>query len=109
MIGHFRFAFNAADAGCSAALGGPDESFLRREEFVPVVDGADVGIAGVGPAFAGGVGDHYFGFLADVVVGFAEGDCVSVGLRHFAAVEAGNAGGFGEEDVRFGEDPVDLK
>ena len=71
---------------------------------MPVVDGADVGIAGVGAALAGGVGDHDFGFGADVVVGFGEGDGVVVGLGHFAAVEAGDAGGWGEQDVGFGED-----
>ena len=75
------------------------ERFGRGEKFVPVVDGADVGIAGVGAALAGGVGDHDFGFGADVGVGFGERDGVAVGLGHFAAIEAGDAGSFGEEDV----------
>src|SRR5580693_10381909 len=99
MIGHFRFAFNAADAGGAATFGGPHERFRRREELVPVVDGANIGVAGVGAALTGGIGDHYFGLFADVVVGFAERDGVAVRLRHFAAVEAGNAGGLGEEDT----------
>src|SRR5208283_5361342 len=76
------------------------------EEFVPIVDGADVGIAGVGAAFAGGVGDHDFGFGADVGVGFGEGDGVAVGFRHFATVEAGDAGGGGEHHLRFRENVI---
>ena len=70
------------------------------EEFVPVEDGADVGVAGIGAAFAGGVGDHDFGFFADVVVGFGEGDGVAVGFGHLAAIEAGDAGRGGEEGAR---------
>src|SRR6266481_6424466 len=97
VLGHGGFAFDAADAGGCAAFADPVEAagiaFGSGEEFVPVVDGADVGVAGVGAAFAGGVGDHDFGFGTDVVVGFGEGNGVVVGLGHFAAVEAGNAGG----------------
>src|SRR5579871_3824462 len=85
MIGHFRFAFNAADAGGAAAVSGPIKRFLGREKFVPVVDRADVGVAGVGAAFPGRIGDHHLGFLADVVVGFAQRDGIAVGLRHLAA------------------------
>src|SRR6266481_8743842 len=107
VFGHGGFAFDAADAGGCAAMADPVEAvgvaFGSGEEFVPVVDGADVGVAGVGAAFAGGVGDHDFGFFADVVVGFGKGDDVVVGLGHFAAVEAGDAGRGGEEVARFGE------
>ncbi len=71
---------------------------------MPVVDGTYVGIAGVGAAFAGGVRDHDFGFGADVGVGFGEGDGVVVGLGHFSAIEAGDAGGGGEEGVGFCQD-----
>src|SRR6266478_4450349 len=105
VFGHGGFAFDAADAGGCAALADPVEAagvaFGCGEEFVPVVDGADVGVAGVGAAFAGGVGDHDFGFGADVGVGFGEGDGVVVGLGHFAAIEAGDAGRGGEEGLRF--------
>src|SRR5882724_8897573 len=102
VFGHGGFAFDAADAGSCAALADPVETariaFGSGEEFVPVVDGADVGVAGVGAAFAGGVGDHDFGFLADVIVGFGEGDGVVVGLGHFSAIEAGDARGMREKD-----------
>ena len=74
---------------------------------MPVVDGADVGIAGVGATLAGRVGDHDFGFGADVGIGFAESDGVVVGLGHFAAVEAGDAGGGGEERLGFFKDAVE--
>ena len=63
---------------------------------MPVVDGTHVGIAGVGAALAGRVGDHDFGFGANVGVGFAESDGVAVAFGHFAAVEAGDARGLGE-------------
>ena len=102
------FAFDAADAGGAAAVGGPFERFRRREQFMPVVDGTHVGIAGVGAALARGVGDHDFGFGADVVVGFAESDGVAVALGHFAAVEAGDAGGLGEHDGGLGQDVDDI-
>ena len=59
---------------------------------MPVVDGADVGVAGIGAAFAGGVGDHDLGFFADVVVGFGEGDGVAVGLGHFRPSRPGMRG-----------------
>jgi len=105
VIGHGGFALDTADAGSGATLTDPFEAagiaFRSGEEFVPVEDGADVGIAGVGAAFAGGVGDHHFGFLADVVVGFGEGDGVAIGFGHFAAVEAGDARSGGEEDLGF--------
>src|SRR6267378_2310295 len=107
VFGHGGFAFDAADAGGCAAFADPVEAagiaFGSGEEFVPVVDGADVGVAGVGAAFAGGIGDHDFGFGTDVVVGFGESDGVVVGLRHFATVEAWDAGGGREEVAGFGE------
>src|SRR5258708_27174645 len=107
VFGHGGFAFDAADAGGCAALADPVETagvaFGGGEEFVPIVDGADVGVAGVGAAFASGVSDHDFGFGADVVVGFGEGDGVVVGLGHFAAIEAGDAGSGGEESLGLGE------
>jgi len=87
-----------ADPGEAAGV-----AFGGGEEFVPVEDGADVGVAGVGAAFAGGVGDHDFGFLADVVVGFGKGDGVVVGLGHLSTVEAGDAGSGGEEVAGLGE------
>src|SRR5467141_1750014 len=101
VFGHGGFAFDAADAGGCAALADPVETagvaFGGGEEFVPIVDGADVGVAGVGAAFASGVSDHDFGFGADVVVGFGEGDGVIVGLRHFATVQAWDARGGSEQ------------
>ena len=49
IVGHGSFAFDAADASSCAAAADPVEAtgiaFAGREEFVPVVDGADVGIA----------------------------------------------------------------
>src|SRR5260221_7182369 len=103
VFGHGGFAFDAADGGGCAAGADPVEAagvaFGSGEEFVPVVDGADVGVAGVGAAFAGGVGDHDFGFGADVGVGFGEGDGVVVGLGHLSTVETGDAGRGGEEDT----------
>src|SRR5258708_18447609 len=112
VFGHGGFAFDAADAGGCAACADPVEAagvaFGRGEEFVTVVDGADVGVAGVGAAFASGVGDHDFGFGADVVVGFGEGDGVVVGLGHFAAIEAGDSGSMGEEMAGFDEDVGDF-
>ena len=80
VVGHFGFAFDAADACGAATFCGPVEGFLGRKELVPVVDGADIGIAGVGAALAGGIGDHDFCFGPDVGVGFGQGDGVSVGL-----------------------------
>ena len=110
IFGHGGFALDAADGGGGAALADPVEAagiaFGRGEEFVPVEDGADIGIAGVDTALACGVGDHDFGFFADVVVGFGEGDGVAVGLGHFAAVEPGDAGGWGKENLRFLEHRV---
>src|SRR6266403_2294504 len=92
VFGHGGFAFDAADTGGCAALADPVEAagiaFGSGEEFVPVVDGADVGVAGVGAAFAGGIGDHDFGFGSDVVVGFGESDGFVVVLRHLRTVEA---------------------
>src|SRR5579862_1879074 len=96
VVGHFCFALNAADASGAAAFGGPVQSGLRRKQFMPIVDGADVRVAGVGAALAGRVGDHDFGFFADVVVGFGEGDGVAVGLGHLAAVQAWDTRGLGE-------------
>src|SRR5215468_8623473 len=106
IFGHGRLAVDAADARRRAAGANPLQTagvaFGRGKKFVPVIDGADVGIAGVGAALAGGVGDHDFGFFADVMVGFRERDGVAVGLGHFAAVQARDTGGFGEHDVWFG-------
>ena len=53
-------------------FGGPCERFRRREELVPVVDGADVGIAGIGASLARRIGDHHLRFVANVIVGFAQ-------------------------------------
>src|SRR5580698_4128301 len=80
MIGHFRFAFNAADARCAATMSSPIERFLWRKELVPVVDGANVWIARVGSALTGRIGDHHLGLLANIVVRFAQRDGVSVRL-----------------------------
>src|ERR1700732_1937018 len=82
VVGHFCFALDAADASGAAAFGSPVQCGLGRKQFVPIVDGTHFGIARVGAALAGGVGDHDFGFLADVVVGFGKGDGVAVGLGH---------------------------
>src|SRR5260221_3105539 len=112
VLGQGGFAFDADDGGGCAAGADPVEAagvaFGSGEEFVPVVDGADVGVAGVGAAFASGVGDHDFGFGADVGVGFGEGDGVVVGLGHFATIEAWDAGGGGEEVAGFGEYVIEL-
>ena len=70
IIGHGRFALDAADARGAAALRRPLQRLRRREEFMPVVDRTHVRISGVGAALAGGIGDHHFGLLANVVVAF---------------------------------------
>src|ERR1700757_2961349 len=104
VVGHGGFAFDAANGSGAAALGGPGQRCGWGEEFVPVVDGAEVGIAGVGATLPGGVRDHDFGLSANVGVGFGESDGVVVGLGHFAAVEAGYAGSGSEEEVGLCED-----
>src|ERR1700722_17355331 len=86
MIGHFPFAFNAADARCAATVSGPIERFLPRKELVPAVDRANVWIARVGSALTGRIGDHHLRLLANVVVGFTQRDRVAVRLRHLAAI-----------------------
>ena len=95
VFGHGRLALDAADASGGAALADPVEAARvalgSGKEFVPIKDRADVGIARVVAALAGGVGDHHFGLFADVVVGFGEGDGVAVGFGHFAAVKPGDA------------------
>ncbi len=103
-VGGPAFAFDAADAGGRAAFVDFRQGFLGREDFVQVANGAFVGVAGVGAADAGGVGDHGLELGANFGLGVAEEDGVAVALGHLAAVGAGEFGRWGEEDLGFGED-----
>src|ERR1700677_37095 len=107
MIGHFRFAFNAADARCTATVSRPIKRLSRREEFVPVVNGANVGIAGISSPLTSRIGDHHLRLLADFVVRLAQRDGVAVGLRHLPPVKARYPGSFCEHRFRFGQNVSD--
>src|SRR5712671_4941985 len=70
---------------------------------MPVVDRTHVRISRIGTALARWVGDHDFGPGANVGVAFAERDGIAVTLRHFAAIESGNARRLREHRLRLSQ------
>jgi len=104
VVGEPAFALDAADAGGGAALPDFGDGFFSGEDLVEVADGADLGVAGVGAADAGGVCDHGFELGAEVGFGLGQHEGVAVTFAHFSAVEAGELGAGGEEDAGLGED-----
>ncbi len=106
-VGEPALALDATDAGGAAAGGCFRLDGFGAEDLVEVEDGADIGVAGVVATDARRVGDHGLELGADVGFGLGEGDEVAVGLGHLAAVEAGEFGAGGEQDLRLGEDLAD--
>src|SRR5438309_8317832 len=83
-----RLAVETADGGRPAARGAALARGRGGEDLVEVEDGADVGIAWIAPALAGGIGDHGLDLGRDRFRGVRQEDGVAERLRHLAAVRA---------------------
>ena len=97
-------AVQAADAGRGAAFPHPLAGLVVRVDQVELPDRADVRIAGVGAAHAGGVGRHGADLLLHLLQRLAQPDGVAVGLGHLAAIEAGHPGRLGQQRLGLGQD-----
>src|SRR3954452_25010030 len=71
-IGGPAFALDASDAGAAAAFVNFCERLFAAEDLVQVADGTLIGIAGIGAAYACGIGDHGLQLGADALGRFAE-------------------------------------
>ncbi len=105
VVGKAQFAIYTANARLAAFNVNHLNLFLWREEFVHSEHVANIGVAGVGLALAGGVSDHFTHALDSLFGGEREFNVIIETLAHlFLAVNAQHFQHFGVFDLRLDQD-----
>jgi P-type Cu+ transporter len=103
-VDHRLFAFDAANAGASAALHHPVFDIIAAVNLMQLPNRAFVRRALVGTTHARRVGRHGADFLGHRFRFFPHRNGVVVRLGHFLAIQTGHFRGFGQQGLRLGQD-----
>src|SRR5713101_5651407 len=89
ILGHRRFALDAANACCRAPLAHPLQPprLLRREQFMPVIHRTHVRISWIRAPLPRRVRHHHLRLRPNVPVAFAQRNRIPITLRHLPPVE----------------------